>query len=211
MKRCSVLNIKKRNWGKSLFSKGRDNEPFPIFKYMPDPVAAGSIVESNNKCVCCGRMRGYIYLGPIYCIETLDNCLCPWCIANGSVHDRYDASFTDIESIGRHSGREEWDPVTIETIEEVAFRTPGFNGLQQEQWWSHCNDAAEFIEIGGYEEIIDNGKELEEFFINQLRNYGCPEEDVDKYIKNLDKNGSPIACIFKCRHCGIYGGYIDVD
>jgi hypothetical protein len=34
----------------------------------------------------------------IYAEETLQDCLCPWCIADGSAHDRFDATFVDSEA-----------------------------------------------------------------------------------------------------------------
>ncbi len=30
----------------------------PTFKYHPDPLATGSVIESNVECVCCGQARG---------------------------------------------------------------------------------------------------------------------------------------------------------
>lgn len=189
----------------------RISEPLPVFKYMPDPIAAESVVESHTKCVCCGRARGYIYVGPVYSIETLDDCICPWCISDGSAHEKFDASFTDRDGIGQSASKEIWDAVAEEVLDEIEFRTPGFNGLQQERWWTHCNDGAAFIEVGGLEEIMSKGEKLEEYFRNHLRNNGCPEQDIDNYLKILDKNTSPIACIFRCRRCGKYGGYLDVD
>lgn len=194
-----------------LFKKEVETkETLPIFKYFPDPVAAGSIIESDNECVCCGRKRGYIYTESPSCIEELEKCICPWCIADGSAHKKYDAEFSDSTNIG-HLASNEWSIITNEIIEEVAFRTPGFSGWQQEKWWSHCDDACEFIEVGGYKEIQKYGKDLEEWFKNQLRSAGCKEKDMENYIKNLSKDGSPTAYIFRCRHCGKYGGYYDCD
>ncbi|MGH1419884.1 MAG: CbrC family protein [Hyphomicrobiaceae bacterium] len=39
--------------------------------------------------------------------------------------------------------------VSESIVEVVSYRTPGFNGWQQEQWWTHWNDAAQFIGLGG--------------------------------------------------------------
>jgi len=38
----------------------------PKFKYHPDPIATGSVAESENICACCEQARGYIYSGPVY-------------------------------------------------------------------------------------------------------------------------------------------------
>ena len=91
----------------------------PTFKYHPDPLATGSVAESDTECVCCGQVRGYIYTGPVYAIEEYYNCICPWCIADGSAYEKLDAMFTDDAGIG---GYGEWDEVAEEVIEAVTQR-----------------------------------------------------------------------------------------
>ena len=68
----------------------------PRFRYHPDPIATGSIEPSSQACVACGRSRGFIYTGPVYAEEELDDQLCPWCIADGSAARTLDAEFTDV-------------------------------------------------------------------------------------------------------------------
>lgn len=102
-------------------------EPLPAFKYHPHPLQTGSIKKSSKKCICCGKSRGYVYVGPVYCADDLADAICPWCIADGSAHEKFDASLTDEEGIG---GGGEWDEVPEKVIEEVAYRTPGFSGWQ---------------------------------------------------------------------------------
>ncbi len=114
----------------------------PSFKYHPDPIATGGLVASDTVCCCCGEARGYIYTGPAYAVEDYDQCICPWCIADGSAHEKLGVSFTDENGIG---GYGQWEAVPASVIEEVAYRTPGFSSWQQEQWWTHCGDAAEFL------------------------------------------------------------------
>jgi uncharacterized protein CbrC (UPF0167 family) len=63
---------------------------------------------------------------------------CPWCIADGSAAETFGADFTDV-------GAEVPDDVPREVLEELAFRTPGFSGWQQEHWLYHCGDGAEFL------------------------------------------------------------------
>ena len=67
----------------------------PTFKYHPDPLATGSVEKSCTTCACCGKARGFIYTGPVYADEEYDQCICPWCIADGSAHEKMEASFTD--------------------------------------------------------------------------------------------------------------------
>src|SRR5690242_10257801 len=94
----------------------------PQFKYHPDPLATGSVVASDAECACCGKSRGFLYAGPVYALEEYEQCICPWCIADGSAHANLGASFTDEAGIG---GYGKWDRVSEKVIEEVAYRTPG--------------------------------------------------------------------------------------
>ena len=88
----------------------------PTFQYHPDPISTGVIIPSENTCCCCGRMNGFIYIGPVYAIDEYNECICPWCISNGSAHNNLDASFSDEAAIGGY-GR--WDSVTDNIIEKI--------------------------------------------------------------------------------------------
>jgi hypothetical protein len=107
----------------------------PIFKYHPDPIATGSIEPSDIRCICCGEQRGYTYVGPVFSIEELSEYICRWCIADGSAHDKFDAEFSDAAGVAGYS---EAIVLPNTVIEEVAFRTPGFLGWQQEHWLACC-------------------------------------------------------------------------
>lgn len=178
----------------------------PKFKYHPDPVATESVIPSGVTCACCGKARGYIYIGPVYCEQDLTESLCPWCIADGSAHEKFEAAFTDESGVG---GYGEWEPVSNEVVAEVAYRTPGFSGWQQEQWWTHCGDAAEFIGRAGKAELLALGKPAIEAIRDST---GLPEgPEWTGFFNALDKNGSPTAYVFRCRTCGALGGYQDCD
>ncbi|MCL2423495.1 MAG: CbrC family protein [Micrococcales bacterium] len=178
----------------------------PEFKYHPDPLATDTVVESDDECECCERARGYIYTGPVYCEEELDEALCPWCIADGSAHEKFDALFTDEDMIG---GGGEWDLVSDDVVEEVACRTPGFSGWQQERWWTHCGDAAAFIGRAGRDELSALGQQA----VDAIQaDTGLPDgPELDAFLNALDKDGSPTAYIFRCVRCGALGGYQDCD
>lgn len=179
----------------------------PHFRYHPDPLRTGIIQPSDEECVCCEQARGYIYIGPVSCVEDLDECLCPWCIADGSAHEQFEAEFTDPDEVGAtHRG---WDAVPLEVIQEVVQRTPGFIGWQQEQWWSHCGDAAEFHGAAGHDEALAAGKD----FLDALREDTGIESDEewDEYLSALSLEHGPTAYLFRCRHCGKFGGYSDTD
>lgn len=184
----------------------RDYSILPTFKYHPDPLATGSVRQDQAKCACCGKATGYVYTGPVYAQDQLDEQICPWCIADGSAHDRFDAEFTDEAGIG---GGGQWESVSDEVISEVAHRTPGFSGWQQEQWWTHCGDAAAFIGKAGRKELDELGPQAIAAIQDSTGLSDGPE--WDRFYSALDKDGSPTAYLFRCIKCGQIGGYQDCD
>ena len=183
------------------------SNPLPTFKYHPDPIKTGSIEQSTRKCVCCGTARGYIYTGPVYGEGDYDDSICPWCIADGSAHEKLDVTFHDEAGVG---GNGEWDEVPESVIEEIAYRTPGFTAWQQEQWWTHCGDAAQFLGRAGREELEAAGAQA----IDAIRESGGFDDVDDEWeetLEELHKDGSMTAYLFRCSKCGKFGGYYDAD
>jgi uncharacterized protein CbrC (UPF0167 family) len=176
----------------------------PTFRYHPDPISTGSIDESDNECACCGQRRGYIYTGPVYAVEELDESICPWCIASGEAHTRFNAEFVDAAGVGGHGS---WGRVPKAVVEEVAYRTPGFTAWQQERWWTHCGDAAQFLGRAGASDVVRHGAATVEFLRADLG--WDPGKQFDDYIHALDADGQPTAYLFRCVHCGAVGGYSD--
>jgi uncharacterized protein CbrC (UPF0167 family) len=178
----------------------------PVFKYHPDPVATRSVAPSDAECECCGRARGWIYTGPVYSNEELTEALCPWCIDDGAAHRKFDATFTDEDGIGGCGASES---VPDHVVAHVAQRTPGFSGWQQEQWWTHCGDAAAFIGRAGKRELEAHGPEA----ITAIRESTGLSNDKDwnDFFAALDRDGSPTAYLFRCIACGALGGYQDCD
>ncbi len=177
----------------------------PVFKYHPNPLKTGSIIQSGEICEACEKATGYIYTGPVYAEDELDDCICPWCIASGLAHEKFDAEFTDIDGIG---DRGTWDFVAQIEKEVVAFKTPGFCGWQQERWWTHCGQPAAFIGPVGNSDISDYGHD----FIDSLqKESGMSGEQWSFYQESLSKDHSPTAYAFKCTKCGVFGGYSDCD
>lgn len=177
----------------------------PTFKYHPDPIGTGSIEPSDTACEGCGQARGLIYKGPVYAEEELVDVICPWCVADGTAHEKFEAEFVDAAGVG---GSGEWPEVAPEIVAEVAYRTPGFSGWQQERWFTHCDDAGEFLGTAGE-------KELESFGVEAIsaiqKEAGLQDEEWDAYLKALDKESGPTAYLFRCRHCRAFGGYSDCD
>ena len=178
--------------------------PLPTFQYHPDPVATGHVEASDAHCACCGEARGWVYTGPVYAEEELDEALCPWCIANGAAHAQFDATFTDEAGIGGYGN---WAPVAAEVVAEVAQRTPGFSGWQQERWWTHCGDAAAFIGRMGRAELNALGSEA---LAAVQADAGLADgSEWPRFLAALNRDGSPTAYLFRCLHCGVLGGYQD--
>ena len=175
----------------------------PTFKYHPDPIATGSIAPSDATCLACGQARGFIYKCLPCAEEELIDAFCPWCIADGAAHEKFGAEFVDAAGVG---GYGKWEEVSSEIVAEVAYRTPGFTGWQQEIWFTHCGAAGEFLGRAGR-------KELESFGVEAIaaikEDIGFDSDDWTRYLKSLDKNGEPTAYIFRCLHCGAFGGYSD--
>ena len=181
------------------------NEPesLPTFKYHPDPITTGSIERSTQTCLACGLARGFIYKGLPYAEEELEDVICPWCIADGTAHERFNAEFVDSAAVG---GYGDWDSVSAEIVSEVAHRTPGFTGWQQERWFTHCGDAAAFLGRVGKPELNHYGSDA----ISVIKaDIGFEGNDWEEYFDSLDKDDEPTAYLFRCLHCGTFGGYSD--
>jgi len=178
-------------------------DTLPTFRYHPDPIGTGSIVASDTACRACGRVRGFIYTGPAYAEEELAESLCPWCIADGTAAAKFAATFVDGDGVGDYGS---WDSVTPAVVEEVTQRTPAFSGWQQERWWTHCHDAAEFLGVAGRRELEDHWPDA----IPAIRaEAGYGDSDWADYFAALDRQHGPTAYVFRCRHCGQLGGYSD--
>ena len=174
----------------------------PTFRYHPNPIDTGSIIASNKKCVVCKERRGYVYAGPVYAEDDLDDSICPWCIADGSASRSLGATFVDSEAF----------PVdTPETaIAEISERTPGYSAWQAEEWPSCCGDAAAFIGPMGIAEIRAKHREVEMFVLNQIiYGMGISGGAALRLLESLKRDASPTAYVFKCLHCNAPQVHVD--
>jgi len=175
----------------------------PVFRYHPDPIASGSIVASANTCRVCGEARGYVYsIAPYSEADDLEEAICPWCIANGAAHDKFDAYFVDPAVFP--------DELVMTIAEEVSYRTPGYAAWQSEVWPVCCADATAFIGPTGITEIRSGNYELE----GMLMGYVVHEMKISggaamRLIDSLNKDKGPTAYVFQCLHCGTYQFHID--
>jgi len=164
----------------------------PEFPYHPNPRATGAVTSSAAPCRACGERRGFIYTGPVYTGEELEDSLCPWCIADGSAAEKYDAEFTDVG----------WGvpaDVPEDVLVQLATRTPGFSGWQQEHWLYHCADACAFLGRAGWAELQPHPDAVESL---------SDEHDANS-MRTLDTEGEATAYLFRCRHCGRHLAYSD--
>lgn len=174
----------------------------PEFRYHPDPLATGSIVATEVNCVSCEQLRPYVYVGPVYATEDLDDVVCPWCIADGTAARRFDAEFTAVA----------WTvpgDVPEAATDEVLHRTPGFTGWQQEQWLHHCGDAAAFLGPAGSTEVANLPDALGALR-REGRSHGWPSEQIEEYIAALATgDAQPTAYLFRCLVCEVHLAYSD--
>jgi uncharacterized protein len=178
----------------------------PEFTYHPDPLKTGSIEPSDLCCKCCGQNRGFIYKGTMFGPhdEELRGALCPWCIADESAHTKFDVEFTLAENVGDFG---DGQPVPQSVIEEVAYRTPGYMGWQEERWATHCGDAAEFLGSADYGDMLAYGVPL----IQKLKRQAGFRDESDwlEFLKSLDRKEGCMVWVFRCRNCGELDCYLD--
>jgi uncharacterized protein CbrC (UPF0167 family) len=174
----------------------------PKFKYHPDPLATGSVVESDEVCIVCQTARGFVYTGPLYAEDEPDGEICPWCIADGTAASQLEASFTDIDE-----GSAEGVPEPV--LDEIECRTPGFSTWQQDHWMYHCADGCEFLGPIGHDELAKLPVEASAAVVDSVREYGWPEDEVRDFVDSLDSEGDPTAYLFRCLHCGVYQAFSD--
>jgi hypothetical protein len=139
----------------------------------------------------------------VYAEEEFDQAFCPWCIADGSAAEEFDATFTDESGIG--DGEVEVSP---EVEEEVSRRTPGFSGWQQERWLGCCDDAAAFLGPMGRKELEQLGRKAVAAVHEEC---GFEDEEWTSYLTELDRDNGPTAYVFRCLHCGQLEAYSDCD
>lgn len=165
----------------------------PVFRYHPDPIATGSLATSSDECERCGRARELLYQGPVYAVDEIEF-ICPWCIADGSAAQEFDAEFTTVDAAP--------SDIPEAVLDEILHRTPGFAGWQQERWLFHCSDAAAFLGRVGYSEIANQPSVLE-----SLAHDGWTPE----HLQCMSADGDLTGYLFGCLHCGAHVAYADAS
>lgn len=162
----------------------------PYFKYHPNPLQTGAIIESQKVCQCCHQVKGYIYVASIYSEEEVDD-VCPWCIKDGSVAKKFEATFNDDHPL-LEAG------VSAEVVEEVCERTPGYCTWQQEVWQTHCNTACIFHGDAKKEDLEGLlGEDLDSFLKYQM----IDKVFWQKILDNYNEGGDTAIYKFECSVC----------
>jgi uncharacterized protein len=176
------------------------SKELPHFTYHPDPVGNGLVTTSDKICACCGRARGFIYRGPVYATQELNEQLCPWCIADGAAAAKFNATFTDDVPLL------EGGDLDAAIVEIITKRTPGYIGWQQEAWQTHCSDACAYI---GFPTHAELDGVLATAVASLTDGLGIPEKDWQSMRKAYVAGGfQPQGRVglykFRCLHCGTH-------
>lgn len=169
------------------------------FKYHPDPVATGSIELKETDCPVCGKHSDYCYVGPFYCRDQIEG-ICPDCIADGSAAKKYQGEFTSDDDCEVDSN---------DYKDDLIHKTPGFYGIQQEHWLSHCNDFCEFLGEVSWDRIVELG--IEEAIEEDYKENYPDDFDFEDIKQSLKIGGYIAGYLFRCLHCGKYRLYVDCD
>ncbi|MEQ1689783.1 MAG: CbrC family protein [Gemmatimonas sp.] len=178
-------------------------EPLPSFRHHPDPIRSGSVVPSDTTCRACNTARGYAYAGPVFSeTDDLDDALCPWCIADGKAHRKFDATFFDSDGVD--------DAVPAEVVSTITERTPGFHTWQSGRWPACCNDAAAFLMPFGIVDLRASHRELEGFVLSHIiYELGISGGGATRLLNALHRDQSPTGYLFQCPTCDTYHVHID--
>jgi Uncharacterised protein family (UPF0167) len=71
------------------------NETFLEHSHHARRDARLPVDESEATSLCCSRAHGYLYSGTVYARYALNARRCPWCVADGSAAERFDATISD--------------------------------------------------------------------------------------------------------------------
>ena len=141
-------------------------------------------------------------MGPVYTEADVDEALCPWCIADGTAHTKFDATFIDLEAFA--------DDVPDAIVDEISQRTPGFSTFQSERWPSCCGEPGVFITPAGITEIRQHYRYLEGELMGYIvHELGISGGAARRMLESLNRDQSPTAYVFQCKKCERYLGHVD--
>ncbi|WP_300481538.1 CbrC family protein [Shewanella sp.] len=171
---------------------------FPKFKYHPDPIKTGSIVESKNSCDCCKHQQGYVYSGSIYSKNRPDS-ICPWCIADGGAAKMFGIEFVSLMPAIIDPSNPQEIECSERAFDELLHRTPGFSSYQEIEWPNHCGDFCEYHGISTVKDIKNISAEQKERLFQT--SYLDEREHTD-IQRGKDDDELHYFLRFSCRNCG---------
>jgi uncharacterized protein len=174
----------------------------PHFKYHPAPIQSEVVVASDGTCICCGKARGAMYVGPTFTThrDIRDN-ICPWCIADGSAAQKYAARFAGYTSLLKAG-------IARAIVDEVTTQTPGYFSWQSDNWQSHCGDACVFH---GDATVADVAHASRATIDAWKAEYEMNEDDWARFSDGYEPKGHSVFYKFVCRHCDIVLFSWDLD
>ena len=165
----------------------------PVFRYHPHPISTKAIKRRSTRCACCDKDVEYAYVAPAYSTHDLSEKLCPWCIADGTAHEKFDVTFADEYPLSEAG-------LSQSIVDEVTCRTAGFTSWQQERWLSHCNDACVFLGDATLETVRNlTADEMSPL----IEEHGVDESWFRELGTNYQPGGQHAIYHFQCLHCGI--------
>lgn len=173
------------------------SEPLPTFALFRDPVREKSFEVSTDVCEVCGRARGWRYVCNIYGEGDGEQCICPWCIADGSAAATFDCIFNvgDVYPLSAPQ-------LTPEDRELVERRTPGFGTWQDHGWMMCCGRASVYVGEAEGAELTGRWASVVPMALKEWRfaeSYSAAEKD--ELIAGIYKGGSPCVYVFECQVC----------
>jgi uncharacterized protein CbrC (UPF0167 family) len=164
---------------------------FPTFRFLAAEVAAAQFDASEAPCDCCARTTGLRYHGNIYGHAPDNASVCPSCIADGSVAQRWDASFNQVDPRS---------PCDDQAKQEAEQRTPGFPSWQELWIPVCCGMPTEFLGDAGWHDLTGRWAEAQSSIFDD----GAPgtnAEERQAFLKTLKAGGDPAGYVFRCVTC----------
>lgn len=146
--------------------------------------------------------------------------VCPWCIADGSAAEKWQADFVAGTSDGSRPvvqrvdwrARLKWRVARLKKSvfgapainerrydDELHNRTPGFSSFQEQDWQLHCGEPCEFHGLAtsaDFRRMTDAGKE------RLFANSGLDESEFAYIANESDAVPQEYYLKFVCRKCG---------
>lgn len=177
------------------------SKELPKFKYFPRPLENGCIIHKEEICECCYLPRRYMYVGPIYCEDEIEE-VCPWCIANGMAAAKWSASFNSVYNDVPNG-------VPKHVLDIIVERTPGYETWQENHWLYSETDALIFIgEVSGAKLISEGNHDKIQACMNALNEWKF--DWTIEHLKEVVIGGQPAIYLFQDDRTGKHRAYADM-